>query len=155
LFNQKPVSMNGAGSPIVKQKEIDDYVRKVTKKIMKMDLLASKKKPEPKPCRYCLEHPCVMTWHYEELMEIGREMEPYHSNKEIRYALYRQMATWLWGPLGKNKRREFPKCVSGEIRDAYPKKKEEAYVGFQPFGSMEAVSMVGESLVRLEGDDSD
>jgi hypothetical protein len=80
-------------------------------------------------------------------MEIGREMEPYHPNNEIRYAMYREMSRRLFGSLRRNNRREFPMCVTGEIKDAYPKKKDEAYVGFQPFGrSMTPVGMRGDTV---------
>jgi hypothetical protein len=53
---------DGAGSPVYSRKEIDAYIFQVKKK-MKMDLLAAKKKPEPKVCQYCKEHPCVMDLH--------------------------------------------------------------------------------------------
>jgi hypothetical protein len=68
------------------KEEVDDFTDKVMKK-MRMDLLAARynKKESPKVCKYCNTNPCVMDLHYDELMEMGREMETTHDNSQIRY----------------------------------------------------------------------
>jgi hypothetical protein len=43
----------------------------------------------------------------------------------------------MWGTLGKQNRRPLPLCVVGDIRDAYPKSKDEDYVGFREAGTLE------------------
>jgi hypothetical protein len=128
------------------KKKVDAMNKKKKHEAKKrMDALVAKKQKTAKECNYCHNYPCCLGIHYDDLMEIGAAMEEDHSNKEIRHALYREMATRLWGRIGKGNRRELPKCVVAEIHDAYPTKKGEAYVGFQPYGSFKAVTMMEES----------
>jgi hypothetical protein len=105
----------------------------------RMDALVAKKKKkqnkDSKACKYCNHNPCCLDKHYDELMEIGESMEEESNNREIRHALYREMANRLWGRIGRGNRRELPKCVIAEIHDAYPKNKGEVYVGFKPYDS--------------------
>ena len=52
------------------------------------------------------------------------------SNREIRYALYRDATTFISGYLGKGNRKELPDCVVCKIRDSYPAEGGN-YVGFK------------------------
>jgi hypothetical protein len=42
------------------------------------------------------------------------------------------MTNMMGGRLGKGVRKQLPKCVVGEIKDAYPAERGTQYVGFQP-----------------------
>ena len=65
-------------------------------------------------------------------MMVGEDLEMQGKpNNVIRHALYKEAARMLWGHLGKHQRKELPLCVTGDIRDAYPKKNGEDYVGFK------------------------
>jgi hypothetical protein len=130
-----------------RKKKLDAYTSEKQKKEAKkakIEALVAKKKDIPKVCNYCHMIPCCMDEHYEDMMEVGLQMEG-HGNREIRHAMYRYMARALWGSIGKGVRRELPKCVIGEVHDAYPKKKDEAYVGFKPYGSHKPVFMMEDS----------
>ena len=112
-------------------------------------LVAKLKPPEPKKCRYCELAPCIMNVHYDNLMSMGCDIELEQladngeaDNKVIRFALYRDVSNKLWGPLGKGVRKELPKCVVGEIHDAFPTKRGQTYVGFKPFKSYESYKKV-------------
>jgi hypothetical protein len=114
-------------------------------KKQKIEACIAKMKPAPKHCQYCDRAPCVMDEHYDHLMAIGTEMEEDFDNKEIRYAMYREMSNTLWGPLGKGVRKKLPKCVVAEIHDAYPTKRGEQYVGFRPYDSYKDVTVMSDS----------
>jgi hypothetical protein len=95
-------------------------------------------KAEVKTCEHCDTAPCVMDTHYDEMMLLGSDMEDSGtcSNKEIRHAMYTFMTRAIWGRLGKGVRKKLPKCVVGEIKDAYPAKKGTDYVGFRPHSNV-------------------
>jgi hypothetical protein len=111
----------------------------------KIEACIAKMKPAPKHCQYCDRAPCVMDEHYDHLMAIGTEMDEDFDNKEIRYAMYREMSNTLWGPLGKGVRKQLPKCVVAEIHDAYPTRRGEKYVGFRPYDSYKSVTVMSDS----------
>jgi hypothetical protein len=117
-------------------------------------LVAQLKPPKSKKCNYCEFAPCIMNVHYDDLMCMGCDIEAEQyaesgevDNKAIRYALYREISNRMWGRLGKGVRKELPKCVIGEIHDAFPTKKGESYVGFKfaPYDSYKSVAVKSES----------
>jgi hypothetical protein len=131
-----------------RKKRVDAYRAEKKEKAAKksrIEALVAKKNPGPKLCEYCTQAPCCMDDYYDEMMEIGTEMEGKHDHKEIRHAMYRHMARKLWGSLGKGVRRELPKCIIAEVHDAYPTKKGKAYVGFQPCGSYKSIFLMEDS----------
>jgi hypothetical protein len=102
-------------------------------------LVAKLKPPSPKKCKYCEHAPCVVNAHYNDLMCMGCDIEIEQiaekgesDNKAIRFALYREMSNRIWGHLGKGVRKQLPKCVVGEIHDAFPTQRGQSYVGFKP-----------------------
>jgi hypothetical protein len=98
------------------------------------DVATVKPKSSPvsvKLCKLCEKAPCVVDDFYDDLMSLGADMEDHCSHKQIRHVLYRFAAKKLWGRLGAGNRRELPRCVLSEIRDAYPATKGTEYVGFQ------------------------
>lgn len=102
-------------------------------------LVAKLKPPSPKKCKYCEHAPCVVNAHYDDLMCMGSDIELEQlaekgetDNKAIRFALYREMSNRIWGHLGKGVRKQLPKCVVGEIHDAFPTQRGQSYVGFKP-----------------------
>jgi hypothetical protein len=85
-------------------------------------------------CQHCHATPCVINVDqmYDNLMEVGHDMEATgYSNHEIRYRLYRDASTILFGRQGAGVRKKLPLCVEGDIRDAYPNPPNVQYVGFQ------------------------
>ena len=93
-----------------------------------------------------------MNVHYDDIMCMGCDIEEEQlagsgetDNKAIRYALYREVSNRMWGRLGKGVRKQLPKCVVGEIHDAFPTKKNETYVGFKPYDSYKNVSVMSDN----------
>jgi hypothetical protein len=85
----------------------------------------------PATCRHCMETPCVLTQVdealdpnkclYEYLMWQGEDMvDNGHTNREVRYQLYRTASRFRHGILGAGNRKELPTCITGDIRDAFP-----------------------------------
>ncbi|XP_075541968.1 P2X purinoceptor 7-like [Dermacentor variabilis] len=56
------------------------------------------------------------------------------TNRQLRYAAYRQFAWLIWRKMGKHKRRILPSCVLCAIRKKYPSHNG-AYTGFKHFSS--------------------
>lgn len=119
------------------KKKIEDDKRAKEERI---DALVAKlKPPPPKKCKYCEHAPCVMNANYDDLMCMGCDIEVEQiadkgesDNKAIRFALYCEMSNRIWGHLGKGVRKQLPKCVVGEIHDAFPAQRGQSYVGFKP-----------------------
>jgi hypothetical protein len=135
------------------KKKIEDEKRAKKERI---DALVAKlKPPPPKKCKYCEYAPCVVNEHYDDLMCMGCDIELEQiaekgeaDNKAIRFALYREITHRMWGRLGKGVRKQLPKCVVGEIHDAFPTQKGQSYVGFKPllpYDSYETVTVKSES----------
>jgi hypothetical protein len=97
-------------------------------------VVESTSKKKASDCKLCDMIPCPMDEFYDDMMFLGAEMEEYCTHKQIRHALYRFMSNKIWGILGRHNRRELPKCVLAEIRDAYPAEKGIEYVGFKTAG---------------------
>lgn len=87
---------------------------------------------ESTKCKYCGLSPCVVDREYPNMMSIGEYMKKEgHRNNEIWYALYGYMSQAYNGYLGRGNRKQLPICVEGEIKDHYPKGKDDPdYVGF-------------------------
>ncbi|CAB9531383.1 hypothetical protein SEMRO_3482_G348490.1 [Seminavis robusta] len=98
-----------------------------------------KKESEPlesRTCGYCFQAPCYMLQDMMggSLLMTGDMMkdEGYDNNK-IRKALYGEASRMINGRLGPGKRMKLPVCVEGEIKDCYPRNKNDpAYVGYKP-----------------------
>ena len=84
-------------------------------------------------CEYCGLFPCVAVREYDNMMAIGSDLESENkSNREIRFVLYRYMSMCYNGYLGAGKRKKLPACVEGDIRDHYPKGRDDPdYVGYK------------------------
>jgi hypothetical protein len=118
-------------------------------KLKKIEACIAKLKPAPKQCKYCDRAPCIMDEHYDDLMTMGSKMEDEDfDNKQIRFAMYRDISYKMWGPLGKGVRKQLPKCVVAEVHDAYPTKRGEQYVGFRPYESYKNVEVMSDSDVE-------
>ncbi|KAM7285654.1 P2X purinoceptor 7 [Ixodes scapularis] len=50
------------------------------------------------------------------------------NTRKYRHTSYSQLAHWLWGRLGRNRRRVLPACAVNRIRERFPS---EGYTGFQ------------------------
>lgn len=90
-------------------------------------------------CKYCNRKPCFLddNQNWEVMMKEAEELEEDgKSNKEIRFFLYQQCARLL-GYTGKGNRQKLPVCATGNIKDYYPKGKDEEYVGFRPSNEQE------------------
>jgi hypothetical protein len=83
-------------------------------------------------CKECGRVPCIMVEEeasFCAVSEMAKSMGK--TNKEIRFMLYRHMCTVLHGYLGKHNRKELPLCVSFKIKEEFPEKNEDDYVGFR------------------------
>ena len=84
------------------------------------------------PCRHCGEFAC----HADDIKGLLKDREEDFkdcgwSNHQIRHSLYRESSFFINGILGKDNRKELPKCVVDLIRDTYPNPETEDYVGFK------------------------
>lgn len=95
--------------------------------------------PEPIPCEFCQEAPCVLRLglydilcnYYKHWLEEGHNAGIL-TNKEVRFALYRQSVFFIHGHLRAKERIELPQCVVTDIRDLAMAEDGEEYVGFKP-----------------------
>ena len=90
--------------------------------------------PPEECCDDCKEDPCLMETHQEQfqgLLEFYRADELLTSNRQRRFKMYREMTRLIHGYLGKNNRKELPKCIADCIRDAFPNEPNVAYIGFR------------------------
>ena len=95
--------------------------------------------PEPTTCEFCQEAPCVLQQGlYDKLCHYYTHwLEEDHTggiitNKEVRFALYRQSIFFIHGHLRAKERIELPQCVVTDIRDLAMAEEGEEYVGFKP-----------------------
>ena len=94
--------------------------------------------PEPTTCEFCQEAPCVLQQGlYDKLCHYYTHfLEEDHTggiitNKQVRFALYRQSTFFIHGHTRAKERIELPQCVVTDIRDFAMAEHGEEYVGFK------------------------
>lgn len=64
--------------------------------------------------------------------QYGREAYNNHNRyKRYRHVAYRQLASFLFGSVGRNNRYILPSCAVNKIRETFPNDNGEEYTGFQ------------------------
>ena len=84
-------------------------------------------------CQYCHGTPCFWT---QRQHDINPFIDMLHdeegiTNRERRFRAYRFISRLYEGFLGRGVRRQLPQCLETEVRDCFPKRPDEDYVGFQ------------------------
>jgi hypothetical protein len=89
-------------------------------------------KPDGLYCHHFDQDPCYWGFFcYEIEMIVAKTLDFAEPNNCKRKAAYRQMTYTLHGFLGKENRKELPKCCVEGIRDLYPNHSGICYMGFK------------------------
>jgi len=76
-----------------------------------------------------------------------------YTNKEMRFAAYRNVVLWIFGTLGKSVRRVLPSCVVRSIRQRFPKSAGEKHTGFRLPGEISGDSSDSDDTAADSSDD--
>jgi hypothetical protein len=130
---KKKIKINHSddSSQILEQQEQQEPEEKETQE--------TEEAPEPATCQFCQEAPCVlqgglydMLCHYYDHFLEEDHTGGIITNKQVRFALYRQSIFYIHGHLRAKERIELPECVVTDIRDLAMAENGEEYVGFRP-----------------------
>ena len=84
---------------------------------------------EEHTCVSCGSSPCE--WHiFGNEIRLLASDNAGHTDKQMRFMLYREFTRLKWGHLGRNIRRPLPECILEEIKSLFPDSDGE-YVGFK------------------------
>ena len=85
-------------------------------------------------CEKCEFAPCIWEQYGVSIVAECQNIhahEPTVTNSQYRKTCYQKFSRCVHGYLGKGNRRELPECVLCNIREMFPNKEDEKYMGFK------------------------